>query len=467
MSSSFVRGALCLHGDALQMAPVADISSWWVLPFILFLLMLATGPLFYARFWHRYFPHFSIGMGGGVALYYIFGLNLSATVVHAAVEYVQFISLLTALYFTASGIRITLNTSAWPPVNVLFLLIGGILSNIIGTTGASMLLIRPFISLNKGRIRPYQVVFFIFIVSNVGGALTPVGDPPLFLGFLKGVPFEWTLTHNFLPWCYTICTLLVIFYLFDSYHFSKQSASVLQENANEPGFHIQGKRNFLWLLCVVLAVFLDPNIFSWVPAWTLHGSATSFLREGIMLSVAFLSYRFANKEVLTLNKFSVFPIKEVALVFVGIFGTMIPALELVNQFAGQHAGQDFFTPGILYWSTGLLSGFLDNAPTYLTLLAASMASHGGNIANGQEVSDYALEIGKFSVVNSAEFLRAISIASVFFGACTYIGNGPNFMVRAIAREQGISMPYFFSYIVRYSIPILVPIYALVWWLFLY
>ncbi len=443
------------------------LSVWWVVPFLSFLLMIATGPLFYPRFWHRYYAYISVGLCVFVAFYYIFILHHGQYVVHTAVEYVQFISLLTALYFASSGIRITLNTCPRPLTNTLFLLVGGVLANVIGTTGASMLLIRPFISLNQPYIRPYHVVFFIFVVSNIGGALTPVGDPPLFLGFLKGVPFFWTFRHNFWPWCVTLGLVLVIYYLIDSCHLRKQRAPASKEMVCNSVWQIEGKHNGIWLLIVVGAVFLDPNIFTWVPAISYHGEDISFVREVILLGVAFFSYRFANKVVLKDNQFSFFPIREVALVFIGIFGTMMPALELVNQFAGSDAGRLFFTPTSLYWSTGILSGFLDNAPTYLTFFAAAMASHGGNIDNSTEVLAYASQTGQFAGVASATYLWAISLAAVFFGAMTYIGNGPNFMVRSIARQQGINMPYFFAYMMRYAIPILLPIYVLVWWVFLH
>ena len=433
-----------------------ELSPWWVAPFVIFLLMIATGPIFYARFWHRYYAYISIGIASVVVAYYVFSLHHGSHVIHTAVEYVQFISLLTGLYFASSSMCITISKRPLPYVNVLFLLLGGLIANIIGTTGASILLIRPFMLLNRTRIRPYHIVFFIFIVSNVGGALTPIGDPPLFLGFLKGVPFFWTLEHNFFAWCFAMAALLGIFYVIDSYNVIRREEKPSTDEKYSGKVYIHGKRNFFWLLLIIGAVFLDPNIVSWVPYISYEGEKISFLRELIILSAALFSYLLASKRVLLANKFSFFPIKEVALIFIGIFGTMMPALELVSSFSSSEMGQALISPSSLYWGTGFLSGFLDNAPTYITFFAAAMASHGQHITDSSQVLQYAQNVA------SIPYLQAISLSAVFFGAMTYIGNGPNFMVRSIAQQEGIQMPYFFTYIVRYSIPILVPVCVLVW-----
>ena len=260
--------------------------------------------------------------------------------------------------------------------------------------------------------------------------------------------------------------VLGIFYVIDRRTISKNEIQFSPSEHRKHKLVIRGKRNFLWLMLIVGAVFLDPNVFSWVPAIVYEGEKISFIRELIMLGTAFVSYRLASKKILASNQFSFFPIKEVALVFIGIFGTMMPALELVNQFAGSETGRQLFTPSTLYWSTGLLSGFLDNAPTYITFFTAAMACHGGNISDSIQVIQYATESHQFINSDSIAYLRSIALSAVFFGAVTYIGNGPNFMVRSIARQQGIDMPYFFAYIGRYSIPILLPVYILVWLLFI-
>lgn len=436
-----------------------EAPAWTVIPFVLLLLMIATGPLFYEHFWHKNYPLIAIALAALVVLYYIFYLLNVPSVIHALFEYIQFISLLASLFIASGGIVINVDKKATPQANAVLLIIGAVLSNLIGTTGASMLLIRPFIRLNRGRIKAYHIIFFIFVVSNIGGSLTPIGDPPLFLGFLKGIPFFWTLQHNFLPWLTALAILIAIFFFID-----RRNKSAEDEPEADPATHsdkitIIGTRNFGWLAIVVIAVFIDPNVFpEWVPGIHYHGQVFSYIREIIMLSVAYLSYRFASKEALAGNDFNFEPIREVAFIFIGIFGTMMPALELVGNFAQSEGGAALITHNTLYWGTGLLSGFLDNAPTYLNFLAAAMASKGASLSNVQEVVAFARGGFEGSVLD----LKAISVAAVFFGAMTYIGNGPNFMVKSIAEQIGIKMPSFFGYIIRYSLPVLLPILILTW-----
>ncbi len=434
---------------------------WLTTPFILLLLMIATGPLLYAHFWHKHYPKVAIILGLFVASYYIFVLHAWTPPIEALAEYIQFIVLIAALYIISGGILLHVNTVATPRVNIILLLIGALLSNFIGTTGASMLLIKPYIRLNKKHIKPYHIVFFIFMVSNVGGALTPIGDPPLFLGFLKGVPFFWTLTHNFLPWLFTLSALALVFYFFDKKNKAKHAAIAQSSTSSSTSIVIKGKSNFIFLLIVIVAVFLDPNIFSQIPAIHYHGHHFSFLRECILLFTAFLAYFYAQPEVLKENQFSFEPIKEVVFIFIGIFFTMIPALALVSTFAQSDAGKSLINFHTLYWGTGMLSAVLDNAPTYLNCLAASMATDGSSIHDMVAVKNYARGIFPHAIPN----LEAISLAAVFFGAMTYIGNGPNFMVKAIAEQSGVGMPSFFGYIFRYSLVVLLPILFLVWLLF--
>lgn len=434
-------------------------AGWSVIPFILLLAMIATGPLFYEHFWHKNYPKIAVTLGALVVLYYIFALHNQHGPVHAFFEYFQFISLLTGLFIASGGIMIGIDKKATPLMNVGILFFGAIISNIIGTTGASMLLIRPYLRLNKHRIRAYHIIFFIFIVSNIGGSLTPIGDPPLFLGFLKGVPFTWTLIHNFLPWSFALAMLLLIFYLYDIRNkHAKKEPEVVHNRIT-----LHGHINFVWLGLVVGAVFLDPNVLDWVPAIHYDGQKFSFLREVIMLTVSFLAYKTANKDLLKQNDFSFEPIREVAFIFIGIFGTMMPALELVGNFAQSPAGAEMINHNTLYWGTGLLSGVLDNAPTYLNFLAAAMASVGGDINSIHSVMEFA----EGGYPDSILMLQAISVAAVFFGSMTYIGNGPNFMVKSIAEQLGIKMPSFFGYILRFSIPVLVPLFFLVWLIFFF
>jgi len=461
-NTEVIATSIEMSSDA-NVAEHHEIPGWAVIPFVLLLLMIATGPLFYEHFWHKSYPIVAVVLASIVVTYYLFGLHNTHGPIHAMAEYIQFIALLTGLFVASGGIMISIDRKASPLLNVIILIIGAISANFIGTTGASMLLIRPYIRLNKGRIKPYHIIFFIFIVSNVGGSLTPIGDPPLFLGFLKGVPFFWTLSHNFGAWVFGILLLSGLFYWTDI-RFNKklnlEELEVSPEHTNK--IKITGTRNFIWLALVIGSVFLDPNVIEWVPAINYDGQKFSFIREIIMLSVAYLSYKTASKEAINGNEFSFEPIREVAFIFIGIFGTMMPALELVSNFASSPEGIKMISHNTLYWGTGILSGFLDNAPTYLNFVTAAMASQGGNINNIGEVASYA-QGGVFE--NSILYLKSISIAAVFFGAFTYIGNGPNFMVKSIAEGVGIKMPSFFGYIIRFSIPFLIPLFVLTWLIF--
>jgi Na+/H+ antiporter NhaD/arsenite permease-like protein len=298
------------------------------------------------------------------------------------------------------------------------------------------------------------------MVSNVGGALTPIGDPPLFLGFLSGVPFFWTLQQNLLPWLVALLLLGAAFYCLDTCCVSNTERASI--DPAKPTLHLVGKHNFIWLVIIIGAVFIDPNLFDGVPAFHYGRHSFSFVRELILLVVAWLSYHYADRHALQENAFSLEPLREVAVLFVGIFGTMIPALQLISTFASSETGHAIITHNTLYWGAGICSSVLDNAPTYLNFCAASMAAHGADITTAADVNAFAAG-GVFP--NSVLQLRAISIASVFFGAMTYIGNGPNFMVKAIAEHLGLRMPSFFTYILRFSIPILLPVLIIIWLLF--
>ncbi|WP_296700164.1 sodium:proton antiporter [Algoriphagus sp.] len=436
--------------------------TWLVIPFVVLLLMIATGPLFYEHFWHKNYPKIAIGLAILVVFYYLFVLQNVHAPVHAMAEYIQFIALLASLYIASGGILIEIDKKATPLANVSLLLIGALISNLIGTTGASMLLIRPFIRLNKGNIQAYHIIFFIFMVSNVGGSLTPIGDPPLFLGFLKGIPFFWTLEHNWPAWVFALLLLATAFYFIDKKLGKAADEDIEPEEITYSNkFSLIGMKNFGWLFIIICSVFLDPNVIDGVPAIVYDGQKFSYLREVIMLTVAFLSFRFADKRAIQGNEFNFEPIREVAFIFIGIFGTMMPALELVGNFAKSPEGASLISHNTLYWGTGTLSGFLDNAPTYLNFLAAAMASKGADINNIEQVRMFAAN----GFHDSAFELMAIAVASVFFGAMTYIGNGPNFMVKSIAEQSGIKMPSFFGYIIRFSLPVLLPILILVWLVF--
>lgn len=274
------------------------------------------------------------------------------------------------------------------------------------------------------------------------------------MGFLKGVPFFWTLQHLVSPWVVAMLLLSVIFYFFEKRNTKLDDVDVSSHYTNK--IIINGKQNFIWLALIIGSVFLDPNVIEGIPFIDMHGKKVSFLREIIQLAIAFVAYKKANKHALESNEFDFEPIKEVAFLFFGIFLAMIPALQLLES-----AGSSIAEPlplSAIYWATGFFSSVLDNAPTYVNFLALSLSMFGLSV---NSISD----IHAFIASDNAIYLEAISVGAVFFGALTYIGNGPNFMVKAIAEQQGVKMPGFFQYIVKYSIPILLPVLLVVWLLF--
>lgn len=419
-------------------------NPFMVLPFVILLIMIATGPIFYHHFWEEHYPKISVVLGTITATYYWLILNDTHSLIHTAAEYFSFIALLASLFFASGGIMIKVDKKATPLLNVGILLFGAIIANLIGTTGASMLLIRPFIKINQDRMKAYLVVFFIFVVSNIGGALTPIGDPPLFLGFLRGIDFFWFFQHIWYIWLPTLLLILIIFYFIDVRNKGDESA---KEYTGKIEF--KGAKNLVFLLIILMAVFIDPNVMSWVPSFAPFPIG---LREIIQFSVVLFALKASDKEILKYNEFDVEPIREVAFLFVGIFATMIPALQLISHEANVLG--DKLTEGMFFWSTGLLSGVLDNAPTYLNFLSAAMGKFGLDINSQVDVKEF--------MNTEIIFLQAISVAAVFFGAMTYIGNGPNFMVKSIVERAGIRMPSFFAYVYRYSLPILIPVFILVW-----
>jgi Na+/H+ antiporter NhaD/arsenite permease-like protein len=433
---------------------MTSLPLYTLVPFVSLLLLVAIGPLFFAKFWHKHYPKIAIGLGVAVALYYLAGLQQAFIVAETFAEYVAFISLLLALYMVAGGIYISADYESNKKVNTLLLISGAILANIIGTTGASVLLIRPFMRLNSARLKPYHIVFFIFFVSNLGGLLTPIGDPPLFIGFLKGVPFSFTLNNLWPMWLIAMAYLAVVFNWFESKNKTQQQSTISTYHTNK--IQIDGVKNFGWLALIIASVFIDPNTIDGVPYFEIHGKKISYIRELIQLSIATCAYFTNNKQTLLKNNFSFEPIKEVAFLFFGIFLTMMPAIQILDVWAKDVQ----LSAGTLYWATGIFSSVLDNAPTYLNFFTVAMSM------NGLSVNDFA-EVKQFVLTNGKLLTEAISVAAVFFGALTYIGNGPNFMVKAIAEEQGVNMPDFFKYIGKYSLPILLPLLLFVWFIFFF
>ncbi|MEP0821685.1 MAG: sodium:proton antiporter [Ignavibacterium sp.] len=440
---------------------IKRVEGWLVIPFVLLLGAIAVVPFISRHWWEHHYPKVSLALGALVVAYYIFVLDNIPRLLLTSHEYVSFISLIGSLFVVSGGIHLDIRGKSAPYENVALLGLGAVIANLLGTTGASMLLIRPFLRINRFRIKAYHVVFFIFIVSNVGGALTPIGDPPLFLGYLKGVPFFWVVGRVWHIWALTIGALLLIFYLIDSREFRKVPALFQQQavRPDEPRF--TGLHNIGYLAVILGAVFISHPVM---------------LREIIMGAAAFASYYTTRAEIHAKNEFNFIPIKEVAILFAGIFATMIPALDWLELNA-ETLG--IVTPAQYYWGTGILSSFLDNAPTYLNFLTASFGLHGASVDNIQHMHAMLgissaeslglavplMEGAQAITAESWKYVQAVSVSAVFFGACTYIGNGPNFMVKSIAEQARVDCPSFFGYVAKYTIPILIPLYALVWILF--
>jgi Na+/H+ antiporter NhaD/arsenite permease-like protein len=400
-----------------------------VVPFVLMLLGIATLPLAAPHFWelNRNKAVISIVLGAPVAVWT--AIQIPLELAHVVRDYVAFVLLLGSLYVIAGGIHLSGDLRATPWVNVRFLGFGAILANFVGTTGASMLLIGPVLRTNRERrYVVHTVVFFIFLVSNIGGSLTPLGDPPLFLGYLNGVPFLWTL-RLFPAWLAVSAVLLMIYWLWDRRMYRREKPRAVAEDRRqiEP-LKLHGTRNFLPLGGIVLAVALLP------PGW----------REAVMAVLAALSLYWTPRHVRTANHFSWAPIIEVAVLFAGIFATMIPVLDLLRARGGDLGVTE---PWQFFWATGLLSSFLDNAPTYLAFFSLAQG-----LGLPPEVAGM-----------SHRVLLAISLGAVFMGANTYIGNGPNFMVKAIAEARGVKMPTFGGYML-YSGAVLIPIFLVVGWI---
>jgi Na+/H+ antiporter NhaD/arsenite permease-like protein len=435
----------------------SQLGALWAVPFAGLLLSIALCPLLVPYVWHHH--HGKVAAGWALAFLLPFallqGVGLAAgSLLHALVaEYIPFIVLLTALYTVAGGIFIRGNFHGSPAFNAALMAIGAVLASLMGTTGASMLMIRPLIRANDNRRHTAHVgVFFIFIVSNAGGSLTPLGDPPLFLGFLKGVDFFWTLRHIFPETLFLIGALLTIFFVLDTVIYRREGVQRADPTPDDARFGVEGRVNLLLLLAIVGLVLLSGI---WHPGFGVDIAGASIGLEQVVRDVALVGVTLASlhltpRRVHDLNQFNWAPMQEVGKLFAGIFLTLVPVLAMLKAgSAGAFApvvalvtgpdGQPL--PAMYFWAAGLLSSFLDNAPTYLVFF---------NLAGG----DPATLMGTLAPV-----LAAVSAGSVFMGANSYIGNAPNLMVKAVAEDQGLKMPGFFGYM-AWSGAVLLPLFAL-------
>jgi Na+/H+ antiporter NhaD/arsenite permease-like protein len=398
----------------------------WALPFVGLLLAIAILPLAAPRFWESNLRKLGVAILLGVPVLLLYLRERPQTLVHVAADYVSFIVLLGGLFVISGGILLEGDLEATPRTNATFLGVGAVLASFLGTTGASVLLVRPLLQTNRERKHvAHTVVFFIFLVSNIGGCLTPLGDPPLFLGYLLGVPFTWTL-RLFMPWLLTTSLVLAIYFVWDRRAHAREARPDLKRDFYEVRrLRIAGKEN-LALLGLVLA-----SVAFLKAPW----------REVVIVGVSLLSLKLSDPALRKANRFTFHPILEVAALFAGIFVTMLPALDILRAHGGELGVRE---PWQFFWATGALSSFLDNAPTYLTFLA---------LAQGLGLPAEVVGVPE-------RLLVAISLGAVFMGANSYIGNGPNFMVRAIAEERGVKMPSFGGYML-YSGAVLLPVFVIV------
>ena len=444
------------------MGELSAIPIWLCIPFAGLLLSIAVMPLFKPDWWEKHQP---LAVAFWSVLFIVpfaakYGMfTMGETVLECVVnDYLTFIVLLFGLFCVAGNITIDGEFAGSPRINTALFVFGTLLSSVIGTTGSSMLLVRPFIKMNSWRKRKSHImIFFIFLISNMGGCLTPIGDPPLLMGFMRGVPFFWSM-HLFPILLFNMVILLTIYYFLDRYNYRKDIAEGMKPDISVPGTDIKlgGAHNILFIVMIVVAVILSgtlPNLPMFQDAaGNVRGihfgevvlGFPSIIEVAIILLAAFLSFKTTKAEIRTKNHFTWGAIKEVAILFIGIFITMQPALMLLKSM-GPELGLS--KPVEMFWATGVLSSFLDNTPTYLVFLTTA-----GSLGFAEGL---ATTLGTVP----AKMLIAISCGAVFMGANTYIGNAPNFMVRSIAEENGIKMPSFFGYM-AWSVSCLIPVFII-------
>ena len=451
------------HGHGGHANLGETLPLWACIPFACILMSIAFFPLIAPEFWHHHFGKISAFWAACLGIPFLFAYKSLAVyeILHIILaDYVPFIILLWSLYTVSGGILLKGSLTGTPLVNTVILIIGTLLASWMGTTGAAMLLIRPFLRANQHRNnRTFMVVFFIFLVANVGGSLTPLGDPPLFLGFLHGVSFFWTM--KIMPhMVFVVVVLLVVYFFLDTYFYKKENPKKPDDTEKQP-IRLEGYHNFIFLAGVVGAVLMS-GIVDWgtLNTFGVHRSVQDWARDGLLILMGILSMVTTPTRVREGNDFTWFPIIEVAYLFIGIFITMIPCLLILKAGAkGELAGLigAVQEPRHYFWITGGLSSFLDNAPTYLTFFNTALGRFYPGMPEAQAVP--------LLMSENAIYLKAISAGAVFFGACSYIGNAPNFMVRSIAEESGTPMPSFMGYILKYGVVFLVPCFIVVTFIF--
>ncbi|HEY8020613.1 MAG TPA: sodium:proton antiporter [Thermoanaerobaculia bacterium] len=444
----------------------AALPTWSALPFAGILLSIALLPIAAPHFWRRHHPKVALAWGVALAVPFVWIYRADAVqeILRVAIaEYLPFIVLLAALYTIGGGVQVRGTLRGSPAVNTAILALGTVLASWVGTTGAAMLLVRPLLRANAGRQhRAHTVVFFIALVANVGGALTPLGDPPLFLGFLAGVPFFWTL--SLAAETVTVAALLLAIYFAVDRRYERQERRLASSPPADVGrepLTIEGAHNLLFLAGALAAVIVSGTWHAGeVSVLGVHQELQNLLRDGFLLLMLAGSWWTTPRCIRAANGFSWEPVREVAILFAAIFVTLIPALAILR--AGDLGAmapilRAVRTPAHCFWAAGLLSSLLDNAPTYLAFLSTALGRFHPGLGDRQAIAAL--------VAAHAHYLEAISTGAVFMGANTYLGNAPNFMVRAIAEEMGVEMPSFFGYILRFTLPVLMPVFLLTAWIF--
>jgi Na+/H+ antiporter NhaD/arsenite permease-like protein len=420
--------------------PQLEASPLSMIPFATLLATIALAPIFWREHWHKHAPKACSAFAAITVCYYLVALDSGSRVLSAGFEYASFIIVVGAFFVVASGIHLRAQGWSTPGLNAAFLVTGALLANLLGTVGASMLLIRPWMALNRSRFAAFHAAFFIFLVSNIGGALLPIG-PPLLLGFVKGVPFWWVARRCWAPWLVTLSAVTAVFWVWDRIKFRASIANARKTELDPRAsgkWECVGATNFLAMAGMLITLILVPA------GW----------RELLIVVMAVIAYWFTAPEIRRLNEFTFAPLKEIAWIFLGIFGTMIPVLDYMERHAGDlgvHSDTQFF------WITGMLSAVLDNAPAYLTFLAGALGLQGLSIENAGHIARF--------IATDDHSLVAISLGATFFGALTYIGNGPNLLIKAITEHARVPTPTFFGFIFKFALPVLIPILLLVSFLF--
>jgi Na+/H+ antiporter NhaD/arsenite permease-like protein len=442
-----------------------QLPAWSALPFAGILLSIALFPLLSPHLWHHRYPRISLFWGLLLAVPFVWVYRGVAVheILHVAIaDYLPFLILLGTLFTIGGGIYVRGSLRGTPGVNAGLLALGTFLASWIGTTGAAMVLIRPLLRANAHRrFKTHTVVFFMFLVANIGGSLTPLGDPPLFLGFLRGVPFSWTFNLGF-EMTLVAGLVLGIYGVVDSLLWRREEPQVRSWRPEQPErLGIEGAHNLLLLLGVLVAVILSGV---WHPGEVtilgVHQGIQNLVRDAVLALLLLGSWTTTDRRIHERNGYTWGPIREVAILFAAIFATIIPVLAMLRAGEqGAMAGliRAVRTPAQFFWATGALSSFLDNAPTYLTFLTTALGRLYPGLPEREAIP--------LLIAEHDHFLMAISTGAVFMGANTYLGNAPNFMVKSIAEESGVEMPSFFGYILRYVIPFLLPVFLVVTWVF--